>query len=521
MSTDRRSRSRLAWALALLILAAACNWNVGSVDIKLVYTSDISKWPLNARVRKLRVTLSGTGMSPQVEEFAAPSLKGGLSDIPAGRNRVVTVEGIDTVGEIVSRGVSAPFDADGGNIKVFVFISLVDQFSSPPVTLGDEEWSKAYKTSMYNRRVFHAAEMLPDGQLLVTGGISAPAADDFIGPLVGDSLSSMDRFDGYAGAFLNVTKKEESADCTINRLCMKTGRAHHTMNLLSNNTHVLIVGGEPADDNWRAEAYEIATLTFQPVDEMKQPLTRQASASLPGEGVVIAGGIDAIDSNLSDNIEIYNGHFAEWNGVLSQPRAGAVAVAYPGDPGGVLVIGGWQQWGEPSVRQASDAVDRVVFNNGEPQVTSFSLNHARADHTAVLLQGTGDPQVLVCGGRRNSDEIVSQCETLDPLTETSEDSIIEVARWRHTATVLNDGSVLITGGFDSTGTSLLASQTALLFDIIHGKNAGIQMIARRAGHSATLLPSGMVVLIGGVSQLGPDANVEWPVADYEIFNPSP
>ncbi|HUU00231.1 MAG TPA: hypothetical protein VM425_02180 [Myxococcota bacterium] len=513
MSIDGNVRARLTWVVVLLTLSAACNWNVGSVDIKLVYTSDTSKSPLDPdKVRKLRLTVTGAGMDRRVEEFAAPLFSGGLADVPAGRDRVVTVEGINTMGIVVSRGMSAPFDADGGNIKVFVFISLTGEFSPPPLTLGDDEWKESYKTEMYNRRVFHAAELFPGGQVLVTGGVLAPAADDFIGPVVGDSLRSMDRFDGYAGAFL----KDESADCAAGKLCMKTGRAHHTMNLLSNNTHVLITGGEPEDDNW--ETYEIATSTFWQEDVMTQPLSRQACASLPDEGVVIAGGIDAIDSSLSDDLELYtNGVFAEWKGILSQPRAGAVAVAYPGDPGGVLVIGGWQQWGDPAVRQASDVVDRVVFKNHVPEVTSFSLNHARADHTAVLLQGTKDPQVLVCGGRRNRDEIVSQCETLDPLAATSTDSNIEVARWRHTATVLANGWVLIAGGFTSTGTLLSARQPALLLKL-PGK-IEIQGIARRAGHTATLLPNGMVVLIGGVSQLGPGANVELPDGDYEIFNP--
>jgi len=511
MSTDRHARVGPAWAVVLLLLAVACNWNVGSVDSR--------KSPLaTGKVRKLRVTITGAGMDRQVEEFAAPLFSGGLADVPAGRDRVVTVEGIGTMGEVVSRGMSAPFDADGGNIKVFVFISLVGEFSQPPVTVDDDEWKESYKTQMYNRRVFHAAELLPGGQVLVTGGVLAPAADDFIGPVAGDSLRSMDRFDGYAGAFLKV-KEQESANCITGKLCMKTGRAHHAMNLLSNNTHVLIIGGEPEDDKLRAEAYEIGTRTFCKLsDDMKQPLTRQASALLPGEGVLVAGGVDAIDSILSDDLELYtNGVFAEWKGVLSQPRAGALAVAYPGDPGGVLVIGGWQQWGDPAVRQASDVVDLVVFKNHVPEVTSFSLNHARADHTAVLLQGTGDPQVLVCGGRRNSDEIVAQCETIDPLAATSVDSNIEVARWRHSATVLSNGNVLIAGGFDSTGTLLLAMQKALLLKFTAKEE--IQGIARRAGHTATLLPNGMVVLIGGVSRLGPGANVELPAWDYEIFNP--
>ncbi|MBW1808343.1 MAG: hypothetical protein JRJ87_09130 [Deltaproteobacteria bacterium] len=44
------------------------------------------------------------------------------------------------------------------------------------------------------------------------------------------------------------------------------------------------------------------------------------------------------------------------------------------------------------------------------------------------------------------------------------------------------------------------------------------MVSRRAGHTATLLPNGMVVLIGGVSLLS-DGILDWAAQDYEIFNP--
>jgi hypothetical protein len=46
----------------------------------------------------------------------------------------------------------------------------------------------------------------------------------------------------------------------------------------------------------------------------------------------------------------------------------------------------------------------------------------------------------------------------------------------------------------------------------------VPMVSRRAGHTATLLSNGMVVLIGGVSRV--DTN-EMASQDYEIFNPRP
>jgi Galactose oxidase, central domain len=69
-------------------------------------------------------------------------------------------------------------------------------------------------------------------------------------------------------------------------------------------------------------------------------------------------------------------------------------------------------------------------------------------------------------------------------------------RTGHTATLLNDGRVLVAGGFDSSNASL---STAELFDPTTGEFtlANGPMTAGRADHTATLLSSGKVLVVGG------------------------
>ena len=88
-------------------------------------------------------------------------------------------------------------------------------------------------------------------------------------------------------------------------------------------------------------------------------------------------------------------------------------------------------------------------------------------------------------------------------------------RASHTATVLPDGTVLITGGFKKgpDGHSQIYSRTAELFDPkTESFSRTADMNVRRAGHTATLLPDGRVLIAGGFTENGLTASAE-------VYNP--
>ena len=86
----------------------------------------------------------------------------------------------------------------------------------------------------------------------------------------------------------------------------------------------------------------------------------------------------------------------------------------------------------------------------------------------------------------------------------------------HRATLLPDGSVLITGGCTEPGCGgFEAGQTSELYVARTGFTAGPSMSAPRAGHTATLLADGRVLLVGGFPGEGED-----PTAAAEIYDPS-
>jgi N-acetylneuraminic acid mutarotase len=128
-----------------------------------------------------------------------------------------------------------------------------------------------------------------------------------------------------------------------------------------------------------------------------------------------------------------------------------------------------------------------------------SLAQAREYHTATLLP---NGKVLVVGGHGdNPNEPIADlasAELYDPSTRTwSATGSLTDRRQQHTATLLPDGRVLVVGGnqfaFD------LAS--AELYDPATGTWTPTGSLnVRRRNHTATLLPNGKVLVAGGIQE---------------------
>jgi hypothetical protein len=143
-----------------------------------------------------------------------------------------------------------------------------------------------------------------------------------------------------------------------------------------------------------------------------------------------------------------------------------------------------------------------------------SLIIPRVFHTETVLQ---NGQVLITGGEGNEGgKLLGACELYNPTTGTfSSTGNLNVPRLNHTATLLANGTVLITGGLVSDGSGAL-TQTAIseLYNPATGTFAETGSLnAARAGHTATLLVNGMVLIAGGTGLSG-------EAATAELYNPA-
>ncbi len=96
-------------------------------------------------------------------------------------------------------------------------------------------------------------------------------------------------------------------------------------------------------------------------------------------------------------------------------------------------------------------------------------------------------------------------------------STMTTARGEHAQVTLQDGSVLLTGGFSSTSFPGSALDTAELFNPTTNEFSIInnKMVSVRTNHTATLLPGGKVLLTGG--QMNNDGN---GISTAELFDPT-
>jgi hypothetical protein len=311
-------------------------------------------------------------------------------------------------------------------------------------------------SSLNTARQGHTATLLNNGMVLIAGGYGNSgvlSSAELYDPATGDSIPT---------GGLNVA------------------RELHTATLL-NNGMVLIAGGYDGAYLASAELYDPAAGTFSLTGSLNIPRLYDTATLLNDGTVLIAGG------GIAGNAELYNPATGVFTFTGSPTTYRYAHTATLLNNGMVLLAGG------PSVPNAE------LYN---PATGTFiptgSLNSARQFHTATALN---DGTVLITGGIEGglSGTFLASAELYNPATGSfTPTSSLNTPRFWHTATLLNTGLVLVAGGGESPQQTTGTLASAELYDPTAGSftPTGSLNVARLY-HTATLLNNGTVLVAGG------------------------
>ena len=146
----------------------------------------------------------------------------------------------------------------------------------------------------------------------------------------------------------------------------------------------------------------------------------------------------------------------------------------------------------------------------------------------LLSQATtlADGRVLFTGGLGLDGQPTNTAALYDPIAQTTTNFTMSERRAGHGASLMGNGKILITGGFSNFNlTDILAffqsiSGTTEVFDPVAGTfTAGPTLLEPRALHTSTTLTSGQVLIAGGLT-LVPIVNLPTVSATAYRFNPS-
>lgn len=319
-------------------------------------------------------------------------------------------------------------------------------------------------------RSSHISVKLPDGRVLVTGGFNENTW-----------VSSFEIFDPKTQVFslLQGVRLEQSRykgtwirDGQI--VFAGSGMAHANLMFLDINTKPPTITHSKSETLWQ---HYNDTFSFM---------------HLPDGRFFVAG---APSSNGDRKVEFYDpikDEFISGQDLLFSRSGGQTATLRRDNS--ILIIGGV---GQDARRAEIYYLDGTTKPSGE-------LGQQRHHHTATLLE-TGNPgNVVVIGGlsnRRGTEVPTGFVEIHDAYTGHFEriDEKLGVPRFDHTSTLLPDGTVLIVGGFTRNEQG---DDSTDVVERFHPKREKFETIGRlhtaRGKHTAELLDDGSVLIIGGV-----------------------
>ena len=404
---------------------------------------------------------------------------------------------------------SGPFDPAPLGIQPENTPPLSDPQVELTATFSDYGKVIDYRSPVISSRRFsHDAVLLEDGRVLIYGGFSGALSDNVNPP--------------FPRFFSEIYDPKERTWSFVERIWEATAEpltlGVFDFNLFIFSRGVVLDDGSIAAPGVALEGTggdaALATLndartSWTKMSDMPNPRVF-ASAALLGDGrVLVTGGGDSA-------AEAYDPQTGVWQSLAPMNVATFNHAHVSLEDGRMLAIGG-------TLDDFTNGPGTARVEIYDPQADAWELasamNVPRARPRAVTLQ---DGRILLAGKPPYSFssifvDVAPSSEVFDPesggWTLTSP---MTEPRTNHTLTLLPDGTVLAAGGNDPRETMHVPLASTEIFDPTADTwTAGPDLAHARSEHTATLMPDGSVLFIGGVMQQESDD----PLASVEFLTP--
>lgn len=357
-------------------------------------------------------------------------------------------------------------------------------------------WSTA--GTLANGRQSQTATLLPSGKVLLSGGNNSSGV-----------LSSAELYDPTSNSW--------SAAGTL-----AVARTGHTATLLASG-NVYVAGGiGSASGLASAELYDPAANSWSAAANLTTARAEHTATLLPSGKVLLAGG--AVNGNLSANPDLYDPttNTMTVGSAMITPRYTPTATLLTS--GKVLLVGGVGASGELASSELFDETGQTYIYT----VTAIAGAHGSISPAMQVVNGGVTVSVTVypdpgytvlsvngdtCGGYFAAGTATWTTAAIHADCTITASFIVPMSAFRSrstfTATLLPSGKVLLAGGADQP--------TADLYDpVAESLSTTGAMLQTRYYHSATLLPSGKVLVAGGSPAL--ESGVQ--LATTELYDPA-
>ncbi|MGM0577440.1 MAG: hypothetical protein ACQEXJ_17075 [Myxococcota bacterium] len=552
------ARALLLPAVAALLVAGCDSSDGGgspqALDLN-IYTSPTAANPYQD-VAFMVLKVMGPDLGSGVVEIVPyePGGSGTVPDVPFGTtDRQVVAEAWagtpqGELSHVVSRGRSVSTQVSSSVLQprqLPLLLARVNSF----LPLTDAVDSQAQ--SLEQGRVGHTTTRTPSGEVLIAGGATVTDGNAWWRP------------EGFEQVISEVEVVEErSALRQTHSGGLPFPRAFHTATALSNGD-VIFAGGWDAAGEPRREAAWYA----KSKDGSVSHLGAKLSTARAGHTATLVE---------PETFEIlFVGGDAEGTWELWNPSEGRVAggplpdgprrfhsatwFEVPGEAGGpsrpaVLIVGGEDDEGTLASSMVYDVKSRTMLDQPGgltrtvPCPEPDDEEPCRMEAPRTMLTGTWVPaqsKIYLVGGfssvdRAAASNTIDVYETTDQAFRTDVDAFnLAHARGGHTATLMDESSVLIAGGAASDGSARSSIEIIHQYykEVTNPSTGQLELEARisvafaceedcpdipdlpaaRFGHAAVALDTGMVLLAGGLT--GGGATALSHVLDLTLYNP--